>query len=790
MKITRISRFVLIALSICIVGWSFGEVISRQVGQVLSRRKQPVTLTIMQWGDHAEDHVVASLVADYGKLHPDVQIIRINGGGDFDSKLRTMMAAGTPPDLFYLQPESLADFASMNLIAPIDDRFDREPASFKNDFFPLLLDGFRYNTATQHVGPGGKLYGLPKDFTTACFYVNKNLFRAAGIPIPYNGWTWDEFLADMQRIKDLSKLPEFAGRDIYGANFELWPATLRNILWTYGGDFFGPGGFRDVALDSPQSQQALQMICKARLEDKTVFNSTGIDKDGGQEFFNGNIGCDGPVGRWKMPFYKDIKSFEWDQVPVPYKTSPVSPVFYTAWTLSSKTRYPDQAYELMKFLCGRDGQIASAHLGLAVPSLKSVAYSDDYLNPPELPKNNAKLFLDAISYARLGQLPPEAEFVRIVGDHITRSIQMGQETPLQSAQTIKQLWLGELDSPLRRQAWPAMRWNLILSLCAAAGAMLAGILVWRARREKLGPIDRAQERAGWLFIAPWLIGFLLLALGPMIASLLLSFSKWSAMVPISQAESVGTANFQQILLDSSFYKSLRVTFYFVILAVPIGQAAALAVAMLMNSKVRGIEIFRTIYFVPSVVSGAALSVMWLQIFNNKFGIFNKLLAPAAHLLHTTPPDWFGVDAGRWIVPAFVIMGLWGVGSGMIIYLAGLKGISASLYEAATIDGAGPLRRFWNVTLPMLSPLLFYNLVMGIIGSFQVFTQAYIMTGGTGGPDQSAMFYVLNLYRQAFEFHNMGYASALAWILFIIILALTLLVFAGSKRMVYYEGLRS
>ena len=142
----------------------------------------------------------------------------------------------------------------------------------------------------------------------------------------------------------------------------------------------------------------------------------------------------------------------------------------------------------------------------------------------------------------------------------------------------------------------------------------------------------------------------------------------------------------------------------------------------------------------------------------------------------------------WAVPGLVIMGLWGVGGGMIIYLAGLKGIPTSLYEAATIDGAGPMRRFWNVTLPMLSPLIFYNVVMGIIGSFQVFTQAMVMTGG--GPNNLTLFYVLNLYRQAFEFHQMGYASALAWVLFLMVLVLTILIFRGSKNLVYYEGLKT
>jgi ABC-type sugar transport system permease subunit len=181
-------------------------------------------------------------------------------------------------------------------------------------------------------------------------------------------------------------------------------------------------------------------------------------------------------------------------------------------------------------------------------------------------------------------------------------------------------------------------------------------------------------------------------------------------------------------------------------------------------------------------------VMWLQIFNNDYGILNRILRPLAHLLHTVPPDWFGVDADRWAVPGFVIMSLWSVGGGMIIYLAGMEGIPASLYESAAIDGAGILRRFWHVTLPMLSPLLFFNFVIGIIGSFQVFTQAYVMTGA--GPDESSLFYVLNLYRQAFEFHQMGYASALAWILFLLVLTLTMTVFAGAKRLVYYGGFKN
>lgn len=788
MTLSRAFRFLLSLASILIVGWSFFDVGRRMVAARQADRNRPITLTVLHWGDQVEDRIVDSLVNGFMKENSSVRVVRINGGGDFEGKLKTMMAAGTPPDLFYLPPSLLPELASNQLIVPLDDRFNEQPKAWKTDFFPVLLDAFRYNPATQRIGPGGKLYGLPKDFTTSVFYVNTDLFHAAGIPVPYNGWTWDEFETDMKKITALSGTPTYAGRTIYGGSIEGGNDMIRNILWTFGGDFFGPGGYRDVALDSPADQKALNMIVRLRLKEKTVYNPTGIAKEGGQEFFNGNIGCDGPVGRWKVPRFSEITGFHWDVVPVPHETEKASMIYYTAWSMSSSTRHPDEAFRLMKYLCGRSGQVQQSRLGLAMPALQSVAYSPDFLSPSGLPNIHSQVFLDAIPHARLQQLPREPEWGRIFGDKITKSIQLGQATPMQSAHEIKAAWLAALDSPLRKHEWPAMKWNGVLALTAGILASIVAVMWWRAKREKLGPLDRAQQRAGWMFIMPWLIGFLILALGPMIASLLLGFTEWSGMVPLSQAKSVGWANYQQMMRDPAFLKSLQVTVYFVILAVPIGQIAALAVAMLMNLKVRGIEWFRTIYFVPSVVSGAALSVMWLQIFNKDYGILNKVLAPFTHLFHAMPPDWFGTDAKIWAVPAFVIMGLWGVGGGMIIYLAGLKGIPASLYEAATIDGAGPSRKFWNVTLPMLSPLIFYNLVMGLIGSFQVFTQAYIMTGA--GPDNATLFYVLNLYRQAFEFHNMGYASALAWVLFLIVLALTLVVFRGSKKWVYYEGLKS
>lgn len=785
-QLARIIRWTLgIACAVLIV-WAFVDVGARALKRYRVDTSRRIKLTMLHWGSPAEVKIVQTLIDQYMKEHPDVYIERIHAS-DFQPKLKTMMAGGTPPDLFYLPPDLLPELAQLQLIRPIDDYIRKVPnhQQWLDDFYPVLLDTFRYDVKTERTGIG-PLYGIPKDFTTSVFYVNVDLFNRAGVRVPYEGWTWDEFEADMKKIRALDTGHE---PRIYGGYLQIWPDSLLNIIWSFGGEYFGPGGFRDVRLDDPPAQRALEMIARVRLQDKTVFNAAGIAKDGGQEFVNGNIGCLGPVGRWQVANYVSNK-FHWDVVPVPSlnEKTRASQLYLTAWTMSSQTKYPDECFELMKFLCGPEGSAMQARLGLAIPALKSVANSPAFLSPPGLPKHHADIFLKAIQYIRIQQRPRQAEWNRIVGDEITNSIQLEKYTQMENARRIEALWLRELDAPLRRREWPPIAWSLLLPIIGAALCAGIGLMIWIARREKLGALDRAQQRAGYSFIAPWLFGFLALTLGPMLMSLLLSFSQWNGLTSFVDARSVGFTNFYQLFAyDSTFTKSLVVTGYYTILAVPIGQIAALAVALLMNTKVRGITIFRTIYFVPSVVSGVAMAVLWLQIFNNDYGLLNKLLRPVLGIFGLQPPNWFGDDATWWAIPAFVIMSLWSVGGGMVIYLAGLKGVPASLYEAATIDGAGPLRKLWNVTVPMLSPLIFYNVVMAIIGSFQVFTQAYVMTGA--GPGNSTLFYVLNLYRQAFEFHNMGYASAMAWVLFFMVLLLTLLVFRGSRKLVYYEGAR-
>lgn len=282
---------------------------------------------------------------------------------------------------------------------------------------------------------------------------------------------------------------------------------------------------------------------------------------------------------------------------------------------------------------------------------------------------------------------------------------------------------------------------------------------------------------GYLYIAPWLIGFLFLTLGPVVFSFIMSFSQWDM---ISSPKMVGFSNYVTIATDDfRFRQSLKVTVLYAAFSVPLGVACSLALAMLLNLSVRGMRVFRSIFYVPAILPGVAVAMVWLAVFRPQGGIFNSILG------------WFGLGplpwltSPDWALPSFSIMSLWGIGGGMIIYLAGLQSVPTQLYEAAEIDGAGRWARFRNVTLPMISPTIFFNLVMGIIGSFQVFTSSFVMTGG--GPAYSTLFYVLYLYQKAFNYLQMGYACALAWILFVIILTLTLIVFKTSARWVYYEA---
>ena len=291
-------------------------------------------------------------------------------------------------------------------------------------------------------------------------------------------------------------------------------------------------------------------------------------------------------------------------------------------------------------------------------------------------------------------------------------------------------------------------------------------------------ISMRQREAldGYLFVCIGAVGFFGLVLGPVIASLVMSFTSWSVL---AAPKFIGLNNYRDLIQDELFWVSLRVTSTYVATSVPLGMAWAFAIAILMNQKVKLVSLWRTLYYMPAVVSGVVMSLLWMWVFSPEWGIVNDLLAR----IGIKGPGWL-LDS-QWALPTLILMSMWTAGGSMVIYLAGLQGVPTALYEAASIDGANAVQRFWHVTVPMMSPVLLFQLVMGIIGSFQVFTPARVATNG--GPANATLFYNFYLYRNAFSFQKMGYASALAWILFLIMLVCTLIVMRQSQSWVYYEG---
>lgn len=298
---------------------------------------------------------------------------------------------------------------------------------------------------------------------------------------------------------------------------------------------------------------------------------------------------------------------------------------------------------------------------------------------------------------------------------------------------------------------------------------------WR----ELSPNRRREAVTGYLFISPWLIGFLVFFAGPILASLVLSFTRWNI---VGDPQWVGFDNFVTIFTqDVRFKKAVEVTLTYSIFYLPLEVLCGIGLALLMNLKLRGIGVFRTLFYMPSVVPQVAAALVWVWMLNQRYGVINTLLGG----IGVEGPNWLGNPS--YVLPSLILIALWGIGGSAIIYLAGLQNIPEVLYEAATVDGANAMQKFFRITLPLLTPTMFFQLVLGLIGVFQTFTPAFIAAGETGGPLQSGLFYMLYIYNRGFVSLRMGYASALAWILTVFILFITIIVLRSSQYWVYYES---
>ncbi|WP_066307847.1 carbohydrate ABC transporter permease [Bacillus sp. FJAT-29814] len=296
-------------------------------------------------------------------------------------------------------------------------------------------------------------------------------------------------------------------------------------------------------------------------------------------------------------------------------------------------------------------------------------------------------------------------------------------------------------------------------------------------KSKANSYQLVSRKVPYLFILPWIIGFLVFTLGPLAFSLVMSFFDW----PITSAPTfIGIDNYKNMFSnDPQFYKSLGITLKFAAIFVPLNLVIALVLALLITQPVKGMKFFRTIFYLPAVVSGVAISIIWGWIFNSEYGILNYVLS----LIGVEGPRWL-IDP-KWAIVTIVIASAWGVGTMMLIFYTDIKGIPAELYEAAAIDGASPLRQFISITIPVITPTILFNVITSVIAALQQLTLVLLLTGG--GPLKSTYFYGLYVFNNAFKHHHLGYASANAWFMFIIILVLTMLIFKSSSTWVFYEN---
>ena len=584
--------------------------------------------------------------------------------------------------------------------------------------------------------------------------------------------------------------------------------------WQNGGQFMSPDG-RTCTLNDPKIVEALEWLtdCYDALGGYSAVSAMESSYQGGwlDPFLTGRVAMriDGNYFLITVAQYNRQMEFGVAPAPMPQAElakgrQPISWLGGWVYAIPSTARNKDAAWKFIKWMVSRDAfllqenmrrDIAASQGQIFVPQLsprKSVnaEYYKEYVTGrPPLPQRYAQaydVFLDLLPRSYYRPVTPVGQLLWNEHRRATERALSHNATPREALDRGTRVVQAQLDEVFAPPPGPPVRWGPILLAYAAALVLGAGgLAVYAYRCGRAKGYFRRQWYAGWAAASPWMLGFVIFTGGPMLFSLIMSFTQYDVINPAHWA---GGANYKELAKDPLFYKSLGNT-AFMAMGVPLGIVVGLALALLLDAGVRGLSVYRTLFYLPAIVPAVAASILWLWVFHPTGGLINAVLAVTGW--DRTLAGW-GFDVPlKWLQqeslakPALILMGLWGAGAGMLIWLAGLKSIPEELYEAAAIDGAGPLRRFLYVTLPMLTPYIFFNLIMGTIGVFQAFTQAYIMT--EGGPNDATLFYAYNLFNQAFRYLRMGYASALAWVLFAIIMALTLIQLKTSKRWVHYEA---
>ena len=821
-------RRILIAIGIAVVA-----IIAWRITHVPERPEDAGKSELVIWGIWRGEGW-NRLVARFQEDHPNIKVVISTAGGKMDEqKLMCAIAGGAPPDVICQDRFSVGGWASRSAFLTLDDLIARDrdkPDGIRpEDYYPAC-----WNEAVYE----GKSYAIPMTTDDRFLFYNEDILRREGFTNPDGTvrppTTWDElkdYAVKMTKYDEVGGVRQIGFIPMYGNSW------LYLYGWQNGGSFLSPDG-RTCTLNDPRIVEALKYVTG-------VYDALGgVQKvDGFSSAFQTNELDPFLTGRVAMMIngnwvlntvatYKPDMNFGVAPAPVPAwrleaaKKDPSLPPYITwsggfSWAIPARARHAELAWEFIRWMSSLEAarvfndaeyrynrSRGRVYVPLISPNkeINKVVFQE--FSPKQKRLRDALEF--AINLMPASQFRPVTPVGQLLWDEHVRATDNSRyhRMDTQTAADIStERVQKQLDLVHKKTVYPELNTGAVSLVLAALVAAGVGLFAFQAirytRRNERGP-GRREAFVAYAFIAPWVFGFLVLTAGPMLASLVLSLCEYDVLHPV---QFVGLDNYLALPTDPVFWKSLVNTLWMVA-AVPLGMAVGLAVAMLLNMDVGGQRFYRTAYYLPAIVPIVASSVLWIWLLQPQFGLINSMLrlmyVPDAvgwvgdslgvnaalkflgsdTRLTATIPMWLQDPA--WAKPALILMGLWSAGASMIIWLAGLKGIPRELYEAAEIDGAGHLSRFRHVTLPMLSPYIFFNLIMGIIGAFQVFTNAYIMTNGEGGPVDATLFYVFALFNHAFRYFKMGYASAMAWVLFLLVLALTMINWRLRKRWVFTE----
>ncbi len=699
-----------------------------------------------------------------------------------NQKTLVATAGGRPPDIAGLWDRDVVDFADKNALVPLD-QFLAGSGLGPEHYIPVY-----WNMCTYR----GQVWALLSTPATTALHWNKAMFRRAGLDPERPPRTFAELDAYSKRLTKIDP----ATRQITEMGF-LPPEPG---WWHYGwGSFFGGtlwDGGRNILIDSPPYIQAFTWLQSYAREYgvaalQTFRSSFGNFSSPQNPFMSEQVAMV-LQGVWMNNYISQhAPDLEWGAAPFPVVNAGDEPVTFAGTDvlmIPRGAKHPREAFEFIKYV-NQQGPMERLCLSHRKNSpLREV--SEEFYTKH---KNPYIRMFQQLAWSKNVAYQPVMSVWKEYSQEIHNAfdrVWLMQATPQEALATAQARVQKAWDRKYEREQHARGGGGVLLKiapfvLAAAIVLLVIGVAAVRevfkrraAQVKTRAPLGAALVK-GVGFMSPWLIGLSLFVLYPIAASLIYSFCDYSVL---SAPQWIGLANFRDIATDEVFWKSLRVTFTFALFALPLGLAVSLIVAILLDSNVRGVGVYRTMFFLPSLTPMVASAMIWLWIFNSKFGVLNYFLNKVSFGL-IQPIPW--LSDSTYALSALVIMGLWGVGHTMVILLAALQDVPVSLYEAADMDGASWWDKIWNVTLPLISPVIYFITIMGVIGVLQVFVIPYIMTGG--GPARSTLFYAMWLYDNAFQFLRMGYACAMAWILFLIILSLTAISVKLSKAHVYYVG---